>query len=54
MSTAIIRHFDAARAAILAERKCRAQGAAKLEARFAAALVEPLPFIPYLRFAYIY
>ena len=36
MSTAIIRHFDAARAAISAERNCRAQGAAKLNARFAA------------------
>ena len=38
MSTAIIRHFDAARAAISAERNCRAQGAAKLNARFAAVM----------------
>ena len=36
MSSAILRNFQAAKAAVNAERDCRAQGAAKLKARFAA------------------
>mgnify|MGYP003329331465 CR=1 FL=1 len=38
MSSAIVCNFQAAKAAVHAERDCRAQGAAKLKARFAAAI----------------
>ena len=38
MSSAILRNFQAAKAAVNAERDCRAQGAATLKARFAAVM----------------